>query len=120
MEPITEIVQYKIKKKKLAKVKEVLSEYVDEVKKNEPGTIEYKVFQDEDDSASLVHIMSFVDKNAEKIHQKTEHLKKLKKILVPISKGKAVYTTLEEVKFVKSLEKTQETATDVATSHEPI
>ena len=114
------IVQYKVKKKKLAKVKDVLSEYVDAVKKNEPGTIDYKVFQDEDDSASFIHIMSFVDKNAKKTHEKTEHLKKLKKILVPISKGKSVYTTLMEVKFIKSPEKTEETRKDVVPSHEPI
>lgn len=80
-------VQYKVKKKKLAKVKDALSEYVDAVKKNEPGTIEYKVFQGGDDNSSFVHLMSFVDKNAKKTHEKTEHLKKLKKILIPISKG---------------------------------
>ncbi len=113
-------VQYKLKKKKLAKAKDALSEYVDAVKKNEPGTIEYKVFQDADDSSSLVHLMSFVDKNAKKAHEKTAHLKKLKKILVPISKGEAVYTTLAEVKFVKSPEKTEETTKDVISSHESI
>ena len=113
-------VQYKLKKKKLAKAKDALSEYVDAVKKNEPGTIEYTVFQDGDDSASFVHIMSFVDKNAKKTHEKTEHLKKLKKILVPMSKGKAVYTTLAEIKFVKSSEKTEEIKRDVVPSHEPI
>ena len=113
-------VQYKLKKKKLAKAKDALSEYVDAVKKNEPGTMEYKVFQDADDSSSFVHLMSFVDQNAKKAHEKTEHLKKLKKILVPISKGKAVYTTLTEIKFVKSLENTEEITRDVIPSHEPI
>ncbi len=113
-------VQYKVKKKKLTKAKDALSEYVDAVKKNESGTIEYKVFQDDDDSSSFVHIMSFADKNAKKTHEKTEHLKKLKKILVPISKGKAVYTTLTEVKFVKSPEKSEETPKDMVPSHKPI
>lgn len=113
-------VQYKVKKKKLAKAKDALSEYVDAVKKNEPGTIEYKVFQDADNSSSFVHLMSFVDKNAKKTHEKTEHLKKLKKILVPISKGKAAYTTLTEIKFIKSPEKSEETVKDVVPSHEPI
>ena len=108
MESITVIVQYKIKKKKLAKAKEALSEYVDVVKKNEPGTIEYKVFQDADDSSIFVHLMSFVDKNAKKTHEKTEHLKKLKKVLVPMSKGKAVYTTLTDIQFIQSDEKTDD------------
>ena len=112
-------VQYKLKKKKLAKAKDALSEYVDAVKKNEPGTIEYKVFQGGDDNSSFVHLMSFVDKNAKKTHEKTEHLKKLKKILIPISKGKAVHATLTEIKFVNSQEKS-ETTKDVVSSHEPI
>jgi quinol monooxygenase YgiN len=63
-------VQYKVKKKKLAKAKDALSEYMDAVKKNELGTIEYKVFQDADDISSFVHIMSFVDKNAKKYMKK--------------------------------------------------
>jgi quinol monooxygenase YgiN len=120
LELITIIVRYKVKKKKLAKAKDAISEYVEEVKKNEPGTIEYKVFQDDDDISSFVHIMSFTDKNAKKIHEKTEHLKKLKKILVPMSKGKAEYTTLTVVKFIKSLQKTEETSKDLEHSHEPI
>jgi quinol monooxygenase YgiN len=113
-------VQYKIKKKKLAKAKDALSEYVDAVKKNEPGTIEYKVFQDAEDNSSFIHIMSFADKNAKKTHEKTEHLKKLKKILVPMSKGKAEYITLTEVKFVKTPQNTEEPSKDVEHSHKPI
>lgn len=113
-------VQYKVKKKKLAKAKDALSEYIDAVKTNEPGTVEYKVFQDGDDNTSFVHIMSFTDKTAKKTHEKTEHLKKLKKVLVPISKGKAVYTTLTDVTFIKDKEKIVETTKDNVSSHEPI
>ena len=103
MERITRIVQYKVKKKKLDKVKSVISEYIEIVRKNELGTIDYKVYQEDDDPTSIVHVMSFVDNNAEKIHDKSEHMKKLKKILVPISKRKAVYTNLNEIHIVKSL-----------------
>lgn len=118
MEPITRIVQYKIKKKKLDKVKNIISEYIETVHKNESGTLDYKVFQEEDDPASIVHVMSFVDKNAEKIHDKSEHIKKLKKILVPISKGKAVYTTLNKIQLIRAKEKPAEAAN--MHSHEPV
>lgn len=113
------LVQYKIKKKKLTKAKEAISVYTNEVKKTEPGTIEYKVFQDKDDSTLFIHLMSFVDKNAKKTHEKSEHLKKLKKVLVPLSKGKAVYTSMVEVKHVTPRGKTSEAKKDSA-SHEPI
>ncbi|MDE1769783.1 MAG: antibiotic biosynthesis monooxygenase [Thaumarchaeota archaeon] len=118
MESITRIVQYKVKKKKLDKVKNTISEYIEIVRKNEPGIIEYKVYQEDDDPASIVHIISFTDKNAEKIHDKSEHMKKLKKILVPMSKGKAVYVTLNNIQFIKSEEKP--VGTDNTHSHEPI
>jgi quinol monooxygenase YgiN len=118
LDPISRIVQYKVKKKKLDKVHEALSEFIETVRKEEPGTIIYKVYHENDDPASIVHLMSFVDKNAEKIHDKTEHMKKLKKILVPISKGKAKYVTMEEIQFVKSQEKPTETPE--GSSHEPV
>ena len=118
-EHITILVQYKIKKKKLVKAKDAILEYVEAVKKNEPGTTEYKVYQDDDDNTLFIHLMSFVDKSAKKTHEKSEHLKKLKKILVPISKGKAVYTSMVEIKPTKSQEKAEEIKKDVS-SHEPI
>ena len=118
-EHITISVQYKIKKKKLVKATDAILEYVEAVKKNEPGTTEYKVYQDDDDNTLFIHMMSFVDKSAKKTHEKSEHLKKLKKILVPISKGKAVYTSMVEIKPTKSQEKTEEIKKDIS-SHEPI
>lgn len=118
-EPITILVQYKIKKKKLAKAKDAISEYVQAVQKNEPGTTEYKVFQDGDDNTIFLHSMSFVDTTAKKAHEKSEHLKKLKKILVPMSKGEATYTRMVEMKPTKVQEKTEEIKKDLS-SHEPI
>ncbi len=114
VESITILVQYKIKKKKLAKAISAISEYMEKVKTNEPGTTEYKVFQDGDDDTLFVHIMSFVDKAAKKTHEKSEHLKKLKKILIPISKGKAVYTSMIQVQHFVTTEKSEETKKDTS------
>ncbi len=118
-EQITILVQYKIKKKKLAKATSAILEYVEAVKKNEPGTTEYKVFQDGDDRTLFIHVMSFVDKAAKKTHEKSEHLKKLKKILVPISKGKSVYTSMVPVQPPTPQEHAEEITKDMS-SHEPI
>jgi quinol monooxygenase YgiN len=120
METITRIVQYKVKKKKLDKVKNTLSEYFETVNKTEQqGVIDYKIYHEKDDPTSFVHVMSFVDKNAEKIHDKSEHMKKLKKTLSPISKGKALYLTLTPVQFAKSDENPTGVGTDTP-SHEPV
>ncbi|MDE1814070.1 MAG: antibiotic biosynthesis monooxygenase [Thaumarchaeota archaeon] len=119
MEPITILVQYKIKKKKLTKATNAILEYVEQVKKNEPGTMKYTVFQDENDCTLFIHVMSFADKAAKKTHEKSEHLKKLKKILVPISKGKAVYTSMVAVQPPTSKENAEEIGKDIS-SHEPV
>lgn len=119
LDPITIMVQYKIKKKKLAKATNAISEYMEAVKKNEPGTTEYKVFQDENDRTLFIHVMSFADKAAKKIHEKSVHLKQLKKILVPISKGKAVYTSMVRIKSTKPQENVDKVKKDVS-SHEPV
>jgi quinol monooxygenase YgiN len=119
LEPITRIVKYKVKKKKLDKVKNFLSEYIETVHKNEPGVVDYKIYCEQDDPTYIVHLMSFVDKNAEKIHDKSEHMKKLKKALVPISKGKALYLNLIQMQFVKHAENLEEDSTNVSSS-EPV
>ncbi|HJW19168.1 MAG TPA: antibiotic biosynthesis monooxygenase [Candidatus Nitrosotalea sp.] len=118
MEQITITVQYKIKKKKLAKAIIAILEYVEAIKKTESGTTEYKVFQDESDRTVFIHIMSFVDKAAKKTHEKSEDLKNLKKILVPISKGKAVYASMVTVQPPTPIENI-EIKKDMS-SHEPI
>ncbi len=118
MEQITVSVQYKIKKKKLDKATSAILEYVEAIKKNEPGTTEYKVFQDASDRTVFIHVMSFVDKSAKKTHEKSEHLKKLKKILIPMSKGKAVYTDMVAVHPPTHVENI-EVKKDMS-SHEPI
>lgn len=112
------LVQYKIKKKKLAKAKDAISEYVNAVKKDEPRTTEYKVFQDKDDNTMFIRMMSFADKDAKKTHEKSVHLKQLKKTLIPISKGKAVYTSMMEFKPVIKQEKTE--TTNNGSLHEPV
>jgi quinol monooxygenase YgiN len=119
LDPITIVVQYKIKKKKLTKATSAISEYVEQVKKTEPRTTEYNVFQDEDDPTMFMNVMSFTDKTAKKTHEKSIHLKQLKKVMVPISKGKAVYTSLVRVKPTKPAENTDENEKD-ASSHEPV
>jgi quinol monooxygenase YgiN len=119
LEVITRIVQYKVKKKKLDKVKTLLADYAETVNKTEQGVMNYKIYQDVDDPASIVHVMSFVDKNAEKTHDKSEHMKKLKKSLDSLSKGKALYFNLNQMQFVKSESKSKESETNIS-SHQAV
>lgn len=106
---ITKLVKYRVKKKKLAKIKKEVSQYLESVKKNEPDTILYDIFQEKDDPASFVHIMSFKDKRAERVHAKSQHLQKLVKTLYPSCKQEPEFTELVPLKSTKSPQRTTQT-----------
>ena len=94
---ITKIAKYKIKKKKLPKIKKILTDFIEEIKRSEPGTTFYEVFQEKDDPAVFVHVMTFKDKKAERDHAKSTHVQKLVKTLYPICKEEPEFTDLKPV-----------------------
>ena len=98
---VTKIARYRVKKKKLSKVKTILEEFVEDVKRNEPGILYYEVFQEKKDPASFVHVIKFKDKLAERSHAKSAHVQKLKKMLYPICKDEPEFTYLKMVKSMK-------------------
>lgn len=98
---VNKIVRYRVKKKKLRTVRNALLEFIYSVKKNEPDTLVYEVFQEKDNIASFIHVMSFKDKNAEKIHASSKHLKKWLEILYPNCKQEPEFTNLRSVKSNK-------------------
>jgi len=95
---ITKIARYRVKKKKLAKVKKILEEFVEDMKRNEPRILHYEIFQEKNDSAAFVHIITFKDKATERNHAKSLHVQKLKKTLYPICKEEPEFTYLKMVK----------------------
>ena len=101
MEPITKIVRYKVKKKKLVKVKSALSEFLNLIQKSEPGIMDYKILQEKDDPTRFIHIMSFVDGKAARNHAKTVHVKKLVNVLESSCKEEPVFTNLSAIKSNK-------------------
>lgn len=93
-------VKYKIKKDKTNKIKKAIKEFVDSVKKKEPGTLVYKAFQ-LDDRLSFIHFMTFKDKKSKKIHETSHYVKKFVNVLYPNCAKKPVFTDLKLVKSNK-------------------
>lgn len=98
---ITKLVRYRVKKKKLLKLKIAVGKFVDDIKRNESGIISYEVFQEKGDPTTFVHVMVFKDKAAERSHAKSEHVQKWIKTLHSLCKEKPELTDLKPVKSVQ-------------------
>jgi len=53
------------------------------VRKNEKGTLRYDVWQEKEDSTRFVHIFTFHDADADRIHSESAEVKKFAGILYP-------------------------------------
>ena len=98
---ITKIVRYRVKKKKLLKLKAAIGKFVDDIKRSESGIISYEVFQEKDDPTTFVHVMIFKDKAAERTHVKGEHVQKWIKTLRSLCKEEPELTDLKLVKSIQ-------------------
>ncbi len=90
--------RYRVKKGKIEEIKKAIIDFVDAIRKNEPGTLFYDSFQEED-SLSFVHFMSFKDEKAREFHTNTAHVKKFVGILYPECEEEPVFT---ELKLIRS------------------
>lgn len=107
----TKIVRYKVKKKKLPKLKTALAAFVEDIRKNESGIVHYEVFQEKDDPTILVHVMTFKDRKAETAHAKSVHVQKWVKTLSSVCKEKPDFTDLKLVVSIKGSEPSSDTST---------
>lgn len=93
---IIKIAEYRIKKKELNIVLEAIKEFVESVRMNEKGTF-YEAFR-KDNSFDFIHLMKFIDKNADKKHASAGYTKKFTNILYPRCQKEPVFTDLNSVK----------------------
>ncbi|WP_420603462.1 putative quinol monooxygenase [Flagellimonas sp.] len=77
-------VPYKVKPESIEKVKEIVSKFISEINRNEPGTLFYKSFQQADDPTFFTHIMTFADSEAEMIHKKSTYCRAFTDVLYPL------------------------------------
>ncbi|MGD8353934.1 MAG: antibiotic biosynthesis monooxygenase [Pseudomonadota bacterium] len=73
---------YNVKADKVDEVRLAVSEFIDAVRENEPGTLFYESYQGKDD-LSFFHLMTFENAVAEEIHRQTPHMETFAKKLYP-------------------------------------
>ncbi|MEK6846851.1 MAG: antibiotic biosynthesis monooxygenase [Nanoarchaeota archaeon] len=93
---IYKIAKFTVKKNKLKICKRAIKEFVHQIKNNEPGTILYESFQ-ENNSSTFIHFMVFKDEKAEEKHADSEYVNKFTNILYPNCSKKPLFTELNLV-----------------------
>ena len=80
---IRQLARYQIRREALDTVLSAIGEFVAYVRKNEPGTRRYEVWQENDDPTRFVHLFIFADAAAHRRHGESAEVKKFAGILYP-------------------------------------
>jgi len=83
MKEVRQLARYQVKKDKLDICLAAIREFVAYVRKKEKGTLRYDVWQEKEDPTKFVHIFTFRDADADRIHSESEEVKKFAGILYP-------------------------------------
>lgn len=77
-------VPYKVMPASIGKVKSIVSKFISAIQKNEPKTLFYKSFQQTDDPTTFIHIMAFLDIEAENYHKTSIYCREFTDALYPL------------------------------------
>ncbi len=80
---IRQLARYQVRPESLGLCLAAIHEFVAYVRVNEPGTLRYDVWQEHDDPTRFVHIFTFRDAEADRIHSESAAVKKFSGILYP-------------------------------------
>lgn len=89
------IAQYKIKKGTEPGVLEAISEFVSAIHQQEPDT-DYRAYRLQE-SREFLHIMTFTDRTAQKIHQTAEYTKRFVDVLYPNCEMEPQFSLIKEI-----------------------
>ena len=89
---IRQLARYEVRPEALDRCLSAIHEFVAYVRANEPGTLRYEVWQERDHPTRFVHIFTFRDAEADRIHSESAEVKKFAGVLYP--------ECLEPVEFI--------------------
>jgi quinol monooxygenase YgiN len=96
--PIHQIASYSVHPDGLAAVTAAITEFVDYVARNEPGTTMYTSWQQADDPTRFVHLFIFADEAAHRAHGESEAVAKFESVYRPfLAAGPVVFTDYVEI-----------------------
>jgi quinol monooxygenase YgiN len=83
VQAIHQLARYQVHSHSLEKCLAAIREFVTYVHANEPGTLRYEVWQEQDAPTRFVHLFIFRDAEAQRIHSESAAVKKFSAILYP-------------------------------------
>ena len=89
------IARYRVKKGREEEAREIVGEFVAQVKVREKGTLLYQAFHEIDNERNFFHLMTFKDGFSQEVHSKSPHVKKLADQLYPLCEGEPEFVGLE-------------------------
>lgn len=80
---IYQLARYQVRPEALEKCLSAVHEFVAYVRRSEPGTLRYDVWQEQADPTRFVHAFIFRDEAADKAHSESAEVKKFASVLYP-------------------------------------
>ncbi|MCL6266701.1 putative quinol monooxygenase [Flagellimonas myxillae] len=90
-------VPYQVKPEAVDTVKEIVGRFISEIRKNEPGTLFYKSYQQVDDPTCFTHVMAFENEQAESLHKKSTYCREFTHVLYPLCEKMPVPISQNEI-----------------------
>jgi quinol monooxygenase YgiN len=90
------VARFQVRPEEVAAAKAAIARFVAAVHAEEPGTLRYDAFQEED-GVSFLHIMCFQDEAAETHHRGTAHVRAFVTALYPLCAVAPWFTAIEAV-----------------------
>jgi quinol monooxygenase YgiN len=100
---IRQLAHYEIHPDAIARVKDAIGEFVDYVRSNDPGTLRYDVWQDQEHPTRFLHIFIFRDQEAHNQHSSSAQVKKFSDVLYPECIGLVEFIDYQKIASKSSL-----------------
>ena len=94
---IRQLARYQVRAGSLDLCLAAIHEFVAYVRAHEPGTVRYEVWQERADPTRFVHIFTFRDAEADRIHSESEAVKKFSGVLYPECLAPVEFVDYEQI-----------------------
>ena len=96
--PIYQTAHYQVKASAVDKVTAAIADFVEYVAKNEPGSIMYTAWQQQDDPTKFVHLFEFEDEAAHQKHGTSDAVRRFEAVYRPeLVSGSVVFTDYRQI-----------------------
>ena len=96
--PIYQTAHYQVNSAAVDKVQDAIIEFVAYVAENEPGSVLYTAWQQENDPTKFVHLFEFADESAHQAHGSSDAVRRFESVYQPeLTAGPVVFTDYVQV-----------------------